>query len=477
MDSGSFKYTLSKFAHFYLSFDRYTKKGDQVTTFDINRIEVEFDNPIREEYNQGTVGVDFHFNRYSFLYEYRVSDFETTNSLFLPGYADGTGARYPSSLSLFFINQPYTLNSKAHVVKATARPFDFVLISGSAQMMDQDMSLSYGEQQKGVDYLGSCFEYGDSGKADFARNIKNYDLDLTLMLRNNLAVIGAIRSDDFDQSGTFATTVLGAMANPFGFHTLGIETGLQYQFSSNFALTLGYRNEKRSLDQLMTVTYGDATTRNGLYGNFKLNFSRTFAMTMDYQRGSYEHPFTMISPSSFNRFRTTARFTAKKFMVSGVYVRSKITNDISGLPGWDSSKSQFNLRAGYHGAKFKLSGGYSSIKVDHAGTRDVAYPPGWSGPAGTFDWAIDFEGKSTILDGHLSFILAEGWNLGGYFNSYKNSGFWSITRTMFKAFVEHTCSSGLTGQLGYRYVNFEETAKDNNYKVNIIELSLGYRWK
>jgi len=478
MDSGSFKYKLGKFGQFHVNFDRYTKEGNSITTFDINRIEFEFDKPIKEEYNSGAVGIDVFLDRYTFGYEYQVSDYSTTNSLFLPGAADGgAGARYPSELSLFFINQPYELDTKAHVVKTTLRPFDFIILSGSAQLMDQDMSLSYTEQQEGTDYLGYCFEYGDSGKADFKRKINNYDVDLTVMVLKNLALIGAVRYDKFEQSGRFTTQVLGEMAQPFGFNTLGIEAGVQYQFSSAFGLTVGYRTETRELENLMTATYGYETERTGLFGNVKLNLTRAFGLTLDYQRGSYEHPYTMISPSSMTRFRATARASVRDFRASAVLRTSKITNDVIGLPGWDSTNNQFNLRAGYYGKQVTLSAGYSNIKVEHSGKRDIEYPPGWGGAASSFDWAIDFEGKSNLIDGHASLKLSDNISVGGYFNNYTNRGFWKIDRTMLKSYLEYIMKTGLVFQIAYRSVNFKETAKDNDYKANIFEFSFGYRWK
>jgi hypothetical protein len=185
----------------------------------------------------------------------------------------------------------------------------------------------------------------------------------------------------------------------------------------------------------------------------------------------------MISPSSLSRFRGTARFSVNDFRASAILMTSKITNDVLGLPGWDSTNNQFNLRAGYYGDQVTLSAGYANIKVEHAGKRDVMYPPGWSGAASTFDWAIDFEGKSNLLDGHASFKLSENMSAGAYFSNYTNRGFWTIDRTMLKGYLEWLMKTGLVFQIAYRSVNFKETAKDNDYKANIIEFSFGYRWK
>lgn len=476
MDTGSFTYDVSKFAQVFLSFDRYTKMGDSATTFDINRIEFEFDKPIHEKYASGALGLDLHTSRYSFFYEYRITDYETENSLFLPGgYTDGgDSARYPSALSLFFINQPYDLNTDTHLVKATARPFGGLIVNGVARLSNQDMNLTYAETQQGIDYYGNRFTFGASGKGDFNRKINLYDVDLTWLLSNKFAVIGAYRQHDFDQSGTFSA--LTAESDSFGYSTTGIEGGLQYQFSRAFGLTLGGRTETRNLDNLETVLYEEKTTRNGLFGNLKWRFSKALDFALDYQRGYYDNPYTLISPSVQSRARATARFRLDGWNVNASFLRSRIFNDLEA--DWETVRYQINLRAGYHGAKVKVFGGYSYFTVSHQGDRSVAYPPAWSGGPGTFDWIIDYEGKAGLVDLSLSLKLDESMNIGAYANLYSNKGFWEISRTMIKAYVERVFTNGFVGQIGYRYVDFsEKLAKDNDYKAGIFEIAFGYSWK
>jgi len=76
------------------------------------------------------------------------------------------------------------------------------------------------------------------------------------------------------------------------------------------------------------------------------------------------------------------------------------------------------------------------------------------------------------------FMLNENWNIGAYANFYSNTGFWEISRTMFKAYLEYLFNTGYVAQIGYRYIKFEEEAASlNDYTANIAELSFGYRWK
>jgi hypothetical protein len=482
MDSGMFKYMLNKNITFFLNFDRYTRKGESTTSLDIDRIEFEFDKPVNEKSTRGSLGIDVHFNRFSLLFEETIIDFENANSYFLPGFEDGgTGASYPSSLSLFYINQPYDLEGNIHSFKATARPFNNLFLSGAVKMFNQDMTLNYWEEAVGTNYLGREYSTGYSGSGSFNRNIDYYDFDLSYLITSKIAVVGAVRYHSFDQSGTF--TVSSAEGARIAFTNLGFEGGLQFQPSSALALTLGYRTENREMDnpegevpELITVTYEESTRQNGLFGNFVWRASQAFNLTFDYQRGTTDDPYTLISPATFNRMRFTAKFKVKSFNTTATYLHSKSTNDVT-ADGWESSKNQFSLRAGFHTDALKLFGGFSLIDIKQNAVRSIEYPPSWYG-AGSFPWIIDYQGKSTLLDASLSWKAAEGWNIGAYVNSYKNSGFWEIDRTMLNVYIEHVFSNGLVGNVGYRYVNFAEaSAPTNDYSANIIELAFGYRWK
>ena len=477
MDSGLLKILFSKNIDLYLNFDRFTKKGKSITTFDINRIEFEFDKPIEEESREVAVGIDVNLGRYSFVLEEKIQDYETTNSLFLPGLADGgAGARYPSTLNYFFLNQPYDLKTYTHTFKFSARPFDSLFIAGSAQLSNQDMDLTYSEDADGLDYLGGFFSYSYSGTGSFERKIQLYDLDVSYLLFDKLAIIGAVRYHDFEQDGSLTIDSVEESA-VLNFDTLGFEGGVQYQFSPKIGLTLGYRHEARKLDGLETVTFEKKTKRNGFFENLKLDFSRSFKLTLDHQRGYYNDPFTLISPTGFDRLKLTAKLRAKKLDISSSYLLSRSESKI-GDDRWKSTQNRLNFRVGCQLEKVKIFAGYSLNDVEHKGDRTVAYPPSFSGAAGTFDWSISYEGKSHLLDASLSFNPKEDWKIGVYANSYTNKGFWEISRTMIKAYVDYTFDNGIIAQLGYRFVDFKEKSSGfNDYKANILEISFGYRWE
>ena len=477
-DSGMLKVWVGKNGALYMNFDRYTKEGESITTFDINRIEFEFDKPIKEKSTVVAFGLDVHFKGYSFVLEEKIQQYENTNSLFLPGCSDGgEGASYPSSLDLFYLNQPYDFKTYTHTLKFNARPFSNLLIAGSAQLSDMDMNLTYSEEADGITYLGRPFAYSLSGQGTFDREINLYDFDITYLLFNKLAIIGAVRYRDFEQDGSLT---IDGEPEPAAlkYDTLGFEGGLQYQFSPKLALTLGYRNEARNLEGTETVTYEEKTQRNGIFGNLKLDPSRKLKLTLDYQRGWYDNPYTLISPTSFDRFRATAKLRLKQFDLSGSYLLNKSKNDIYDEL-WESTKNQLSLRVGYNAEDFKLFVGYSLIDVEHKSDRTIAYPPAWTGP-GSFLWEILYEGESHLFDASVSVKLENKWRVGSYANIYSNKGFWEIWRTTLKGYLEYNFQAGYIAQVGYRYVDFKEKSSDagfNDYKAHIFEISFGYRWE
>lgn len=475
MDNMFFKIAVLKNVDVYANFDRYDKRGNRTMSFDLDRVEFEFEKPIEEDYKAFALGVDVHLLDFTFGFEEKIMDYKNANSLFLPGAAGGEeGARYPSRLNFFTLSQPYDLKTYTHTFKATGRLFDRLLIKGVAQFSNLDMDLTYAEEADGINYLGKFYMYDQSGSGHFERNISLFDLDVTYLMMDRLALVAAFRFNDFDQEGSL--TIDGQKEDAMlKFDNSAVETGVQYQFSPRTILTAGYRYEIRRLEGTETVTFADNTTRNGLFGNIKWDIMM-FKITADYQFGDYNDPYTLISPTTFHRFRFTAKANLDDFDFSGSYLFNQAKNEVYD-DKWNSTKNQLSLRAGYRGEKIKVYGGYSLINVKHEGDRTIAFPPSWEG-AGSFPWDILYEGKSNLFDVSVSADLMDKLALGGYANIYSTRGFWEIDRFTFKAYVEYTFDNGLVSQIGYRYVDFKENLSGfNDYSANIIEISFGYRWK
>jgi hypothetical protein len=479
-DSGTAKVWLTKNVNLYFDFNRYTKKGDSTTSLDVERIEVEFNKPVQEESREATLGVDLRFGNYSVVLEEKFLDYKNENSYFLPGSADGgPEAEYPSSLNYFYMNQPYDLTGNRHSLRFTARPSNRLLVSGSGQLYNLDEDLNYSESASGLTYLNRNFQYDYNGTGRFDRDMQLARVDAHYLLSNRFSLVGAVRLDNFDQSGEL--TIDGEITSQdIGYKTWGADAGGQYEFSPNLILTLGYRFENRDLENLETVDYALDTTKNGAFGNIRWDFSRTLKFTLDYEHSGYQNPYTLISPTSYDRLRMTAKYQAGPVNVKASYLWNGTKSDLgsSDIVPFKTVRNQFNLRAGYHTEKLMAFAGYTYLQSKREGERSVEYPPSFGGPGGAFLWDILYEGKGSILDANLSFELSQALRAGGYALLYNNSGSYEVGRTTLKLYLEYNFFGGYVAQVGYRYVNFfEDLVGANDYKANIFELSFGYRWK
>jgi hypothetical protein len=486
-DSGEFNVSLTSNLNLFLNFDRYDKQGQNTTAYEANRVEYALVQPVSEKMTETGFGLDLHVPRYSLLFEQRYQKYNSDNTTYLPAFADTTES--VADLDSFLQRLPYEFKTNASTFRFSARPFDNLLLKGAARLSTQKTAITYTEEASGVDYLSAGFQYQLAGQGSFNRKMQLYDFDLSYLIFSKLAVVGAFRYDTFAQTGSFLLTGATQLQD-FGFKTRGIEAGLQYEFTPKFVLTLGYRNEQRKLSNLETAEGADRTTRNGFFGNLKWDL-KNLHVTADYQHGRYENPFTLISPTSFDRFRTTARWQLAKFNLTASYLMTRVKSDVPGGLNflinygddnyndlWKSSNDQINLRLGYHGDKLNFSLGYAYIHAKQDSTRLVSYPASWAGAPGTFSWVIAYLGNSTLLDATASWTLSPDWKVGLSANSYKNSGFWPIDRTMLRAYVEYLLKGGFAAQVAYRYAHFTESLSGgaNNYNANIVEFSFGYRW-
>lgn len=476
-DSGSAKVWLTHNADVYFTFDRFTRKGASTTTQDIGREVFQFDKPVQEESRQVAVGLNLHFNRYSFSVEEKYLNFKNDNSYFLPGATDGgPGAEFPTLLNDYFLNEPYELKTTIETVRFTARPFDRLFLSGSGQISNLDEDLTYSENGSGINDLNRNFSISDTGSGRFERNIQRYELDANYLILKRLTIIGAVRYHRLDQTGSL-TIDSEAQSVDFGLKTLGVDAGFQYEFTPRLILTLGYRFEDRKLDNLETVTFDFDTLKNGAFGNLRWDVTRMLKLTVDYEHSFYNDPFTLISPTSFDRLRATAKYQMGVFSVTATYLYNNSKSDID-EDSFKISRNQFGFRAGYHGGRFKGFAGYTYLQAKRQGLRTVSFLPWWTTPGGTFLWDILYEGKANLFDASLSCDLSESWKIGGWVNYYSNTGSYDVRRTMIKLYLEYVLAGGYTAQVGYRFADFKEPVLGfNNYQANIFEFSFGYRWK
>ena len=475
-DSGSARVWITRNADAYFSFDRFTRKGASTTTQDIGNEVFQFNKPVQEESKQVALGLNVHYQRFSFFLEEKYVDFKNDNSYFLPGESFGLDAVYPTTLHNYSLNEPYDLKTSIQTLRFTAGPFNRLYLSGSAQFSNLDEDLSHTESGSGINELDRSFLISNSGSGKFERNQQRYEFDATYRLLQKLSLVGAVRYQKFDQTGSL-TIDSGTESVDFGYQTTGVDAGFQYEFNPRLILTLGYRFEDRELKNLETVEFEPGTTKGGGFGNLRWDVSRKLKLTVDYEHSAYDNPFTLISPTSFDRLRATAKYQMGVFSLTAAYLYNNSESDIA-EDMFKTSRNQFSVRGGFHKDNLKGFVGYTYLQAKRQGTRTVSYLPWWTGPGGTFLWDLFYEGKASILDASLIWDVNESWKVGGWVNSYSNTGSYEVDRTMIKAYVEYAFLGGYCAQVGYRYARFKEPVQGfNNYQANIFEFSFGYRWK
>ncbi|MGD0781798.1 MAG: hypothetical protein ABSA30_02950, partial [Candidatus Aminicenantales bacterium] len=200
-DSGEFNVTLGSHVNVFLTFDRYTKEGQDTTAYETNQASYVLTQPVSETMTETGFGLDLHVPRYSVLFEQRYQKYTSDNQTFLPTPAEnGSGV---ADLDSFLQSLPYDFKTNVSTFRFTAHPFDNLLLKGSARLSDQKTSISYTEEAAGVDDLSAGYQYQLTGQGRFSQTMDLYDLDLNYLIFSKLAVVGAFRYDTFSQSGSF----------------------------------------------------------------------------------------------------------------------------------------------------------------------------------------------------------------------------------------------------------------------------------
>ena len=483
-DAGLLKIWLGNKGHIYADFNRYTKKGKSTTTYHINRVIFEFEKPVAETSNDVLLGVDFSTQHIAFVLEERFQDYKNADSLFLPGYANGgEAAIYPSALYLFILNQPYDMKGNIHCARFNFNPSRNLMMRGNAQYTQQDTKISYYEDALGIDILDNMFAYIDSGAGQFSRKIQIYDFDLSYIITDKLAFIGAARYNNFKQTGFLTINKNETTAMALKYELSEFESGFQFQPTSDLGFTVGAHFERRDIRENIPDSEGNnSTDRLGLFGNLKWRPAKTIHFTADYQFGAYKNPFTLIFPTESHRLRLTLKYQLKNFYAMGTYLfntdwnKSKNEEDVK-VTMFKSTSNQLSLRLGIHDKKWNGSAGYTLLEVKRHADRTVFLLPSGSGTDGSFLWEILYEGNTHMFD--VTFMIEPGkaWGLGGYLNYYQNNGSWELSRLNLRVFLRYSYKDGLVGELAYRLVDFKEKKLGlNNFNANIFEISFGYKW-
>jgi hypothetical protein len=449
-------------------FERFTKSGTSSTTLDLQRDEFDLEKPIDESLNAYYGGIQYAWDKVTVVLQEDVRDYNNSVELFLPGQSEGAAAPPGNGeLDYYFLNQPYDYNSQQHTVRILAHPNARFSIKLSGSMQNLDLNLSATEQQKGLTNSRVPFTASASGDGAISRDTDLYNLDLSYMLNDRFTLIGGAYSRKLDQSGDlFFADVLNA--GRWNIETTGGEVGLQVSVNPKLTISGGVRSESRDTTWYTSESGTEVkenTDNTGFFGTVGWRPTKEFHLTGTVETNSYNDPFTLASPTDHTRYRLRGVYNlAGGTYVAANYLRNEAKNSNS---GWDSTAEQYGAQVGYQKSGMNASIGYGNVKLDRTIFQVTT--------VGNFD--IAYNADSDFVDGQLSWTLAERWVVGGTARYYKNSGSFGLKRTDYYGFVEYDFTQGYLVRVGYRSIDYNETQYNfDDYKADIAEFSVGYRW-
>ena len=458
--------------------NRYTRTGESTTTLDISRDEFEIDKPIDESLNDYLGSFQYSWDKVTLVLEERYREFDNVVELFLPGQSLGEDTVDAAILDFYFSNQPYDYTSSDHIVRVVAQPNSKLLVRAQADIQSMDLDLKVDETGGGTDFAGAPLVIDNSGSGEVDRDMDLLDLDVSYRLNERWALILGARQNSLDQQGSrlFAGS-LGT--GDWEIDTTSVDVGAQVGLSSTVTVAAGFRQESRDIDSRWTL--GDEvhlekvkTDQTGYFANLAWAPRKGCRVNVELEDSSFDDPFTLASPTDRQRYKVRGQYKlANGFSVLGSLAISELENDRS---GWDSSSEQLNVRVMYDKDKLSASLGVSNVDVDRQINQTVVTLPGFGGGVELF-FPINYEVDSDFVDARFRYDANDRIAFGGDLRLYDNSGTFGVERDDYRGWFEVGIGDGYLLHVGYRTIDFDETAFDfDDYDADIAELSIGYRW-
>jgi hypothetical protein len=470
---------LSERAKIFVAFDRQQKTGESTTTLDISRDEFEFDKPIHELKTEYKTGLQVNLDKVDFYLEGSYNDYENDSRVFLPGFSLGENTTNTTEASFSELLAPYDFTMPMFTARINARPTNRIKATAAYTYSDLDMELDYSESAIGLTWDGLPLEddpeHNAQGTASVSRKFNLFDFDFSYRAHDKIFLIGGFRYSKLDQDGASnivrIDTTEEDVDSIVDITSTIYEIGTQVLPYKTLALTGGVRWESRDTNLEHDTTSEEKKTERTTFfvnANYKLN--NKLSVMGEYERGSFESPFTLMSPTDLNRFKIRAKImptTGLSLMLS--FLRRDLENDES---GGEFSADSYGFDIGYN-VKEKLyaSVGYSRQDIDTSISNIVTY----QFQQGT--WDISYESGNNIFRGSLKYKINENFAAGAMAYYYKNSGTWELDWTTIKAWLKYTLDNGYSIFLSYKYNNYNENLYDfDDYSSNIFTVGFGYKF-
>lgn len=458
----------------HFGFDHFTKEGESTTTLDMNRDEFELDKPIDETLNDWFAGFDYSWDNVTLMLQHQVRDYENLVEIFLPGFSTGENVPDPSTLSFFFLDQPYELDSNETSARLLFQPTERFEVRLHAAVQDLESEIEASERSAGTNFSGNPFTTNVTGNGIIDRDMEHFGVELSYLISDRVQATLEVRQNELDQTGAL---LFGADANvgDWNIDTTGAELGVELFVNPQVTLSGGVSWEDREVDfgfdQDGTIDdlEGEDTERNGWFAIATWRPSSRFLLTVDLEDNSFDDPFTLVSPTDRQRYGLRARYRLANGIFANLsYRNTEYENDNS---GWDAETEQTQLRFAWERDQWSAALGYSLVDV----TRQIDQIVLGGARAELFN--IFYEADSDFLDGRVAYDFNDRLTAGVRFLLYENDGSFGLERDDWRAFVDWALGSGYLAHLAYRTVDYdEERFSFDDYDADIIEIGIGYRF-
>jgi len=464
-----FDQRVMKRAKIFVSFASQKKSGESTTTLDISRDEFELEQPVDELKTEYRAGLQVNFNKFDFYLEGNYCDYENNLRIFLPGFSEGENLPPDfTELLSYELKTPYKFTMPAVIARVNARPMNRIQATVSFTFSNLDMDLLNYEKGLGTNFNNTPLDYVTTGYGQINRKFNLADFDFSYRIHDKVYLIEGFRYNKLNQDGELDIAGINPVETEVDIKTFIYETGVQVLLYKTLSVTGGMRYESREVS--LEEEQKEKTYRTTAFFNANYSLSNRLNLMGEYERGAYNEPFTLMSPTDLNRFKIRGKFKPfEKLSLILSYLRKDLKNKDS---GGKFNSSTYGLDFDYSlKSRLHLSAGYSRAEIDTSISNNVLYQ------FVQILWNIKYESANNIFRGSMKYDINKNLSVGAMVYYYKNTGTWGLDWTTIDTWLKYTLSSGYNVLFSYKWNKYNEKKYNfDDYSSSIFTVGFGYNF-
>ena len=197
------------------------------------------------------------------------------------------------------------------------------------------------------------------------------------------------------------------------------------------------------------------TTQNSFFVNGAFAPTSRVNVLGEYERGSYDNPFTLVTPTSMDRVKARIRLRPTgDVSVVGTFLTRRLNNDLAGSihpterrPGEPAAlrTTDITVRATYDRTPVSVFGAYSRRDLSNEVVNQIVTEPGFLGGL-QFEIAALYESNLDMGSGGARVALSELVAVGTEILAYRNRGTFGLDWEQYRFFVGATLTGWISCQ-------------------------------